>query len=507
MLHLEQEAAIVRHRLHTFVAPDYAAHCSACLEHVLQDASQVARLEMALQRADGSSVPVEIKMGYFLWEGQPLVQMIVRDITERRQATEQLQQARRLAEERAARFRLLVEMGRDMGSAPRLHTLLSLALERAIAFSGYDGGSILLLDAASGQMQVCASRGVDAVPPGTLVEDLATSISGHVLRQQQALVLEGAGDAIGTHWRSYTRAIPATICLPLVAASGDSIGVLALKSSTRPHHLSSDDQDALHLFASQLAVMIERSRLHEENMHLLHELAERERRLQDLVEKLLVSQEEERRRVAYELHDGLAQVASGAYQHLQSFASHYRPRAARKRQELEQVLELARRVVKEARMVIAGLRPTVLDDFGLASALRLEVEQRRADGWHISYDETPPPQRLPPAIETALFRIAQEALTNIRRHARTTRAHLALHCHAQAIRLEVRDWGCGFDAAHLAASQAGEHIGLLGMQERASLLGGTLHIESQPGAGTRVLVEVPLPAPGPASSRPESEGL
>ena len=203
--------------------------------------------------------------------------------------------------------------------------------------------------------------------------------------------------------------------------------------------------------------------------------------------------EEERHRFAYELHDGLAQVAVSAHQHLQAFASHYRPHSPQARQELDQALELAQRLVREARRLIAGLRPTALDDFGLATALCLQVESQRTDGWTITYGETLGSERLPPTIETTLFGIAQEALTNARKHANTTRARLALERHGSTIRLEVQDWGCGFEpqALHQEAS-LGEHVGLREMQERVELVGGHLMISSRPGDGTLVVAEVPL---------------
>src|SRR5438045_8162353 len=136
--------------------------------------------------------------------------------------------------------------------------------------------------------------------------------------------------------------------------------------------------------------------------------------------------EEERHHVAYDLHDGLAQVAASAHQHLQAFASHYHPRSQQARQELNRALQLAQRSVREARQLIAGLHPTALDDFGLATALRLQVEAQRKDGWTITYNETLKSERLPTMIETTLFWVAQEAVTNIPKHACTTRAHLAL---------------------------------------------------------------------------------
>lgn len=203
--------------------------------------------------------------------------------------------------------------------------------------------------------------------------------------------------------------------------------------------------------------------------------------------------EEERHHVAFELHDGLAQVAAGAHQHLQAFAGHYHPRSPQARQELDRALELAQRSVREARRLIAGLRPTALDDFGLATALRMQVEARRNEGWAITYDETLGSERLPPTIETTLFGVAQEALTNVSKHAGTTQARLALERRGSLIRLEVQDWGHGFEPqAGLQEPGLGEHVGLREMQERVELIGGHLTVSSEPNAGTLVVAEVSL---------------
>jgi PAS domain S-box-containing protein len=232
--------------------------------------------------------------------------------------------------------------------------------------------------------------------------------------------------------------------------------------------------------------------LHNQDGQALYGLVMLENIIERKRAKLL---EEERHHVAYELHDGLAQIAASAHQHLQAFASHHRPHSPRARKELERALELAQLSVQEARRLIAGLRPTSLDDFGLATALRLQVEAQRNHDWKISYDETLGTMRLPPRIETTLFGVAQEAMTNARKHAGTTRAHLALERHGATIRLAVQDWGCGFEPrAELQETSPGEHVGLREMRERVELVGGHFSIASQPGAGTLVVAEVPLPS-------------
>jgi signal transduction histidine kinase len=267
------------------------------------------------------------------------------------------------------------------------------------------------------------------------------------------------------------------------------VGVVGLSFPTE-RHFSAEERAFMLALARQCAQALERARLY-------RELAERERRLQDLVGRLLVAQEEERRRVAYEVHDDLAAVAASAHQHLQAFARHHRPRSPHAREEFDRALQLAQRTVRETRRVVANLRPTTLDDFGLAAALRLQVEELRAQGWHVTFQEALGAERLPPLMETALFRVAQEALTNARKHARTTEVCMRVVRAEREVRLVVEDAGCGFvPEAIMPGTGDGERVGLPGMRERVAMLGGHCVVESQPGAGTRVSVVVPLESVG-----------
>src|ERR687897_182269 len=204
----------------------------------------------------------------------------------------------------------------------------------------------------------------------------------------------------------------------------------------------------------------------------------------------LATQAEERRRVAYDVHDGLAQTAAAAYQHLQIFARGYPPDSALAREQLEEALELVRRTVGDSRHVISDLRPTALDDFGLAAGVRLQVEKLRAEGWEVAYEEALGDERLPTEVETTLFRVAQEALTNVRKHARATRANVTLQRLGRTIRLLIRDEGSGFQPVEVMnGGGPGERVGLSGMRERISLLGGRFEIQSEPGTGTSVVAE------------------
>jgi signal transduction histidine kinase len=144
--------------------------------------------------------------------------------------------------------------------------------------------------------------------------------------------------------------------------------------------------------------------------------------------------------------------------------------------------------------VIAGLRPTVLDDFGLVSALGIQVQSLVSAGWQVEYIENLGTDRLPAAVETALFRVTQEALTNVRKHARTNRVCITLRRERKVVSLTVRDWGCGFVPSVVNAPLGpGERIGLPGMRERIARLGGHWQIDSIVGEGTSVSAEVTLP--------------
>jgi PAS domain S-box-containing protein len=144
--------------------------------------------------------------------------------------------------------------------------------------------------------------------------------------------------------------------------------------------------------------------------------------------------------------------------------------------------------------VIHDLRPTVLDDFGLAAAVRLQVQTLRSEGLEVGLKEALGDERLPPEVETTLFRVAQEALTNVRKHARAAAVHVVLDRSGRAVRLMVRDEGRGFRSDETTRSNGpGQRAGLSGMRERLSLLGGRFELQSEPGSGTTVTAEVEVP--------------
>jgi signal transduction histidine kinase len=204
--------------------------------------------------------------------------------------------------------------------------------------------------------------------------------------------------------------------------------------------------------------------------------------VQMLSRRVLQVQEAERRHLALELHDELGQALTAIKISLKTREQY----ADAERPALDaQVMDIVERAIRQVRAMALDLRPSVLDDLGLAPALEWLVAQRQhLAGVNIGLKVSRPQTRLPADIETAAFRIAQEALTNALRHAQPGSIEIHLDGDAKEMRLEVIDDGKGFEAASVqSGALAGKSLGLIGMQERAALVGGQLSVVSSPGAG------------------------
>lgn len=209
-----------------------------------------------------------------------------------------------------------------------------------------------------------------------------------------------------------------------------------------------------------------------------------------LLQGVFSAQEAERRRISRELHDGIGQQLATLLMQMQAQS------AALDDEHCRVVLTDMRRIVGEAiqevRSLSHGLRPSVLDDIGLIPALErlvADVNQTGVLAVGLTIGEAPS-DRLPEDIETAVYRIAQEAISNALKHSQAGHVHVELTCSAHQVALTVADDGCGFVA--VSGSDGGNGLGLPGMHERASLLHGQLEIDSQSGRGTTVRAAIPL---------------
>ncbi|MFN8472558.1 MAG: histidine kinase [Anaerolineae bacterium] len=206
--------------------------------------------------------------------------------------------------------------------------------------------------------------------------------------------------------------------------------------------------------------------------------------------EILEAQEEERRRVARELHDEAAQALTSLLVRLRLLERSPTPEEAR--QHVHELRKLTAEALEEVRRVALELRPTILDDLGLEAALAWRVDEfNDACPAHATLQVTGLGGRLPSAVELAFYRVAQEGLTNIARYAHATEASVSLVRDGNRLTMEIVDNGVGFDPAARRAD--GRHgLGLVGMRERLTLVGGELTISSRPGAGTRIIAAAPL---------------
>jgi two-component system sensor histidine kinase DegS len=209
---------------------------------------------------------------------------------------------------------------------------------------------------------------------------------------------------------------------------------------------------------------------------------------ENALREMLNLQEQEHKLVAYEIHDGLSQMLAGALFKFQSVSELRETDVPAAQKLCDEGVELLRKAMIETRRLINGLRPPILDDSDIAAAITsLIAEYRRQEHAEITFlhDDF---GRLATPLERALFRITQECLTNACRYSQSKQIRVTLRKDRGHARLEVQDWGVGFDPS----SVTGDHFGLRGINERVRLLGGNVTIHSVPTQGTHIIVELPL---------------
>jgi two-component system sensor histidine kinase UhpB len=225
---------------------------------------------------------------------------------------------------------------------------------------------------------------------------------------------------------------------------------------------------------------------------MLCALEENGQQLHHLSQEILQAQEEERQRVARELHDEAAQTLTSLLVYLKLLEKSQDPEEA---QRIQNLRKLTAHALEEIRQVALELRPKILDDWGLEAAVGWRVDElNKANSTRATLQVVGMRDRLPRDLELTFYRVAQEAINNIARHAHARHAQIMLKREDHRLMLEIKDDGVGFNTAVMQAGRP-RGLGLLGMRERLALVGGELHIESQPGQGTRLIAHAPLASP------------
>ncbi|MFC1899492.1 histidine kinase [Chloroflexota bacterium] len=274
-----------------------------------------------------------------------------------------------------------------------------------------------------------------------------------------------------------------------IRSKGELIGILAVGEKQSGTIFTSEEIDLLMTIANEAAIAIE-------NARMLDSLRNEQLRADQLLGQVVQVQEEERERISADLHDGVAQWLAAASYQIQTIntllSRNGGDKAAIELTTMENTID---RSLKELRRVVIGLRPPALDELGLRHSLRHILEDLKKDEIECIFKETGMSVRLPSSIEIAVFRIVQETLNNIRKHANASQVYLHLHLQSNQLLVEIRDNGKGFDLYQtLDSAISVGHMGLLGMKKRAETLGGAFKIKTEVGMGTIITLELPIPS-------------
>lgn len=366
---------------------------------------------------------------------------------------------------------ILNRVAQSLNRSVALDQSLRTALAQVAELLGLDTGWVFLIDEASGEPYLAASQNL---PPGLAADPRAMDGLCHCLRTYLAGDLSGAANVNvvtcsrlgwlrdGTNGLRYHASIP-------LYASGRQLGIMNV-ASTDWRELSEDDLRLLYTVGDLLAIAIERTRLFDKSVQL--------------------GAAEERNRLAREIHDTLAQGLSAIALQLETADALLGTDAdpARVSGAVRRALELARANLDEARRSVLDLRAAPLEGRTLAEALEALAREASSSGVDVRVECLGAARPLPARFEVGLYRIAQEAIANAVRHAGAARVDVELAIAPSEVRLAVRDDGRGFEPAEASAGR----FGLIGMSERARLLGGALRIDSALGDGARLDVTLPL---------------
>lgn len=419
----------------------------------------------------GRLLDLDVNARIITWNGVKALEVFLRDVTERK-SLEREQALWRWEQE------ALSEIDRKIVGVADADTVFASILQHAVSLVQGDWAGLLTLDEDHSRAVWRMMHGAIAVAESEMVMDEA--FRGIIIRQDQTAVEPGAAQITpflkDLHVREQLRT---SVWSPLSIGT-ELIGSLAVGFRSRRE----PGQRELRLLVS----LAEKSAIALMNIRQYERVVAREQELERLSISRVEAQEEERRRIAKEIHDGIGQMLTAIKFNLEiledSVAS-----SGDARERINEMKSLLDGLMREAREMSYTLMPSVLDDFGLAPALQMFCEQfRKKHAIVTTFQNHGLTSRLNRLLEVSLYRIVQEALTNVLRHAAADTVTVQIIKRADRIRLIIEDNGKGMPSSSLD----GHGLGFVSMRERASQFGGTLRVDSSPGEGTVVSVDVPI---------------
>ncbi|MFH1381849.1 MAG: GAF domain-containing protein [Chloroflexota bacterium] len=401
-----------------------------------------------------------------------------------------LRTSREEIEQRTKELSVLLSVSEVLATLSDLSDLevaLGGALDKTLEIMQADTGGILLWDEEQQKLRYHVSRGLSAKYVKKMNLDLGKGIAGKVAQSGEAIWMEDISADARAADSSLIRAegLRGFACVPL-RSKGRVLGVLNV-ADRGTRKFSAQDARFLESIAGQMATAIENTRLHQEVQH-------KDEMRGELLREVMSIQEEERGRIARELHDETSQVLASLTANLEAASGMLPLDSENVKTRLKQAQSLSVTVLDEIHRLIYELRPSLLDDLGLVTAVRWLAENNlQTIGVKVNFKTVGRVRRLGQQLETTLFRVIQEAITNIARHAEAKNAEITLHFKKGIITIHVKDDGLGFDVAEaLSSKERPRGLGLLGMKERVELANGTLSVQSYPGGGTEINIEIPL---------------
>lgn len=369
-----------------------------------------------------------------------------------------------------------------------LENALDQALERTMQITKADGVGVLLWNQETGVYSYHAHRGLSERYTSAMSCKPGEGIIGKVAETGEPIQVED----ITTDPRAVRTDLLVAEGLKGFAAvplkSKHSLEGVLVVASHEAHQLSSHDLRLLESIGGQIGTAVE-------NVRLQQEVQRKDEMRRELLREVLSMQEEDRRRIARELHDETSQVIASLTANLEAIVS-VLPSDGKKAVSLARKTQgLSVKILDEIHRLIYELRPSLLDDMGLVSAARwLGENNLEAGGIGFEFRTVGKTRRLPSEVEVTLFRVIQEAMNNILRHAGAKKASVVLYFRKSSISVRIADDGQGFDVQEaINAKDRPRGLGLLGMRERVELLKGTINIRSKPGeSGTVVEVKIPV---------------
>jgi len=371
-----------------------------------------------------------------------------------------------------------------------LDAILNIALDTVLEIIGATRGGILLLHEQTQLLSYRVYRGLSAKYVEQVKMRLGEGVAGRVAQTGEPLVLEDISRDPRVAYPDLvsTEGLRGFVSVPL-KAKDEVVGVMNV-AAHMPGQFSAEDMYLLNSIGCQLGTAIEQAKLYQ-RLELGRE------RYQTLLQHALTAQEEERKRIARELHDETSQALTSLTLNLQAAITKAETDGVVDADfigKLQKIQYLTVHTQNEISKLMKELRPTLLDELGLPAAIsRYAKDSLESLGTKVFTEFEGVEERLPTEVEVTLFRISQGMIGNILEHAEAKNVSISLECNASECVLDIKDDGKGFDVSKITrVDKGGRGAGLFTMKERARLVGGGCNIKSRPGKGTRIVVKVPV---------------